>query len=905
VPVSESVTHMLTDSQFYAWCDGLRLPSSTVELIQKIRTSPPWRNVGGGGANVCGEYPSEKMQRMIQFDSHTVEFPFVLSSEIDRNVLEYYCQPRPPIPLRYLGPTGKKVTATHTPDYFRICRDGAGWWETKPTDKLPALSIAFPNRYVRSGDHWDCPPGREFAEPLGLCYHVHSSDEISPIFTRNAYFLDDFFRVNGQLLPEAVAAVRDCMREHPVLTLRDLIELTDPKADADCIFRMIATYQIWVDLSATPLVKPDLVRVFADEESMVAFHASADLLHIHSPEVVLEAGVLVMWDGRPLKVANVGSNNLAFVAENSTILEISKLQIESLIAEGRLSVETLSEPQEHQEVVKRLTTAHPDEIETANKIAGQIQAYLSGESNRPSNVPERTWQLWVAKYRQAEDQLGYGYVGIIPRIKDRGNRTPKLSEEVATELLNHIKADYETGVQPKRFESHARLRKKLEKLGLRCPSYKTFCAAVGRRPRYAQILARQGSKAAYKVQEQFHFYLERTTPRHGDRPWEIVHIDHTEWDVELRDPETGKVLGRPWLTMMTDACTRKVLAHHLTFDPPSYRSCMMVIRDCVRRHNRLPQILVMDRGKELRGCYWKLLLSFYKITPKWRPRAKGRFGSPLERLFGVSNTEFIYNLRGNTQITKNVRQITDTNDPKRNAIWDLENLDVRLNDFFYETYEKLEHPALGQSPREAFIAGTLAAEKFQGKRDMRRIPYNFIFLLTTAPSTSKGTAKVFAGQGVTINYFNYWSDAFRDPTVEGTNVHVRYDPFDLGIAWAFVKGRWVECISQYYSVLHGKSERALRIACTLLRQRRRRSARARYTVNARELAEFLSRVEDHEQLLLQVARDHAAKAARNESVDHRETQPSSVKKVACSSNESPSKTSSMPVGDPADIYERL
>jgi putative transposase len=323
-------------------------------------------------------------------------------------------------------------------------------------------------------------------------------------------------------------------------------------------------------------------------------------------------------------------------------------------------------------------------------------------------------------------------------------------------------------------------------------------------------------------------------------------------------------------------------------------------------HSRLlPQILVMDRGKELRGCYWKLLLSFYKITPKWRPRAKGRFGSPLERLFGVSNTEFIYNLRGNTQITQNVRQITDTNDPKRNAIWDLENLDVRLNDFFYETYEKLEHPALGQSPREAFIAGTLAAEKFQGKRDMRRIPYNFIFLLTTAPSTSKGTAKVFAGQGVTINYFNYWSDAFRDPTVEGTNVHVRYDPFDLGIAWAFVKGRWVECISQYYSVLHGKSERALRIACTLLRQRRRRSARARYTVNARELAEFLSRVEDHEQLLLQVARDHAAKAARNESVDHRETQPSSVKKVACSSNESPSKTSSMPVGDPADIYERL
>jgi len=87
--------------------------------------------------------------------------------------------------------------------------------------------------------------------------------------------------------------------------------------------------------------------------------------------------------------------------------------------------------------------------------------------------------------------------------------------------------------------------------------------------------------------------LEITTPRHSDRPFEIAHLDHTELDIELVSSLTGSNLGRPWATFLTDAFSRRLLAFALTFDPPSYRSCMMVLRECVRRHNRLPQILVV------------------------------------------------------------------------------------------------------------------------------------------------------------------------------------------------------------------------------------------------------------------------------------------------------------------------
>jgi putative transposase len=86
--------------------------------------------------------------------------------------------------------------------------------------------------------------------------------------------------------------------------------------------------------------------------------------------------------------------------------------------------------------------------------------------------------------------------------------------------------------------------------------------------------------------------LELKTPRHGDRPFEIGHIDHTELDVEVVCSRTGRVLGRPWMTLLIDAYSRRYLAIYLTFDPPSYRSCMMVLRECVRRYKRLPS----DRG---------------------------------------------------------------------------------------------------------------------------------------------------------------------------------------------------------------------------------------------------------------------------------------------------------------------
>jgi putative transposase len=184
--------------------------------------------------------------------------------------------------------------------------------------------------------------------------------------------------------------------------------------------------------------------------------------------------------------------------------------------------------------------------------------------------------------------------------------------------------------------------------------------------------------------------------------------------------------------------------------------------------------------------------------------------------------------------------------PKELATWSLAQLHDRLCEYLYDIYDTAEHPALGQPPRAAFL--TRLAET--GERKQRMIPYDEDFLIFTMPTTVRGTARVVIGKGVKIHHVYYWCDAFRDPDVQRQQVAVRFDPFDVGVAYAFVHKQWVQCHSEYYAVLKGRSEREVMLATQELRQRYHNNSAA-FGVTARHLAEFLQSVEAEETLLTQ------------------------------------------------------
>lgn len=835
---------MLSDAQFRQWCQQLKLSLPAQEVIAQIRAVPPARHVRSRAGNVSGRYPSRKMGVTIQFESHRVELAAVYAMEHDPDVLEFYDQP-PPLTLCYQAPSGRNLRVVHTPDYFVLRGGRAGWEEWKPEEELVRLAAKSPNRYQRGEDgRWRCPPGEQVAGNAGLEYRVRSSAELDPVYQRNLVFLEDYLRSDRPIVTAEVSRfVRALVADAPGLTLLDLFRRA-PGVSADEIYVLIATDGLALDLHRAPLADPGRVQLFLD----------ATLLHhgavVGPHSLTTQAGAGVIWDGRPWLIANAGETRLSLLAADGTLIDLPLPRFEELVRSGMVT--GLAEPRDGSlspEARAYLAQASPASYAEANRRYQLIVPHLAGDQALRPGASARSVRRWVASYRAAEGIHGCGYIGLLPHWAERGNRTRKLPEATCGLMTEVIVSDYETLKQKNKVAAYAALARTGTARGVVVPSYKTFLREIGRRSGPEQTSRRQGQRAAYQ-QEPFYWELTCATPRHGDRPFEICHIDHTELDLELISSQTGSNLGRPWVTFLVDAFSRRLLAFALAFDPPSYRSCLMVLRACVRRHGRFPQAIVVDGGPEFGSTYFETLLARYECTKKTRPGAEPRFGSVCERLFGTTNSRFIHNLIGNTQITREVRQVTRAVDPRGQAVWTLDALEARLTEWADDVYDTLDHPALGQSPRAAFAAGLAQS----GARAHRLIPYDEDFRMATLPTTPKGTAKVQPGLGVKVRSLWYWADVFRDPEVGKTQVPVRYDPFDAGTVHAFVRGRWVTCISEHYAAFQGRSEREVMLATAEVRRRQQMHGR-RFVVTARRLADFLASVEAEEALAMQRRRD--------------------------------------------------
>ncbi len=165
---------MLNGDAFEAWSTRLALPEQTKVLIARIRASLPARRVQSAAGNVSGRYPSKKMGVSIQFESHRLELAAIHEMEHDPDVLAYYDQPGK-IKLTYQGKNSdRRVGAIHTPDFFVIRQQRAGWLECKMEERLLELAEEMPHRYVRASDGtWSCPPG-EVLVPLLTCGRTRS-----------------------------------------------------------------------------------------------------------------------------------------------------------------------------------------------------------------------------------------------------------------------------------------------------------------------------------------------------------------------------------------------------------------------------------------------------------------------------------------------------------------------------------------------------------------------------------------------------------------------------------------------------------------------------------------------------------------------------------------------------------
>lgn len=856
---------MLSSEEFQQWNLSRRWSQTTTGVIADIRAAPPTRRVGSGSGNVSGRYPSAKMGLTIQFESHTVELAGIYQMEYDSEVFEYYDQP-PSIKLNYKSKNERNVGVWHTPDFFVLRQEEAGWEEWKTVKELSKLAVKMPHRYTIDENHqWRCPPGEAYARSLGLYYQLRTDAEINWILQNNLRFLEDYFR--GTLTTveaKQQALITALVTEQSGITLAELI---DKGVEPDNIYTLLVEQELQIDLHQASLSEnPELVKVFPNEYKKIIEEQPKSQIQDSRIQFIARVGQQLLWNGCQLEIINSGQTQTALKTDESKVIQIFNQELSNLVRTGAISV--IASPETKTKEIKQLLdSASEQDCAEANCRYQIIAPYLSGDKlSLNQEVSTRTIQRWLSRWHKAEQLYGSGYVGLLPRINQKGNRKQKLPPLTHKLIAEYIAKDYETYKQKSKRAVYGALVNACERENIAVPSYKTFLKFCNNRPSYEQTKKRQGSRSAYP-NEPLYWELEFTTPRHGDRPWAICHLDHTQLDIELVSSKTKALLGRPWVTFLSDAYSRRILAFYLTFDAPSYRSCMMVIRDCVSRHGRLPQCLVVDGGKEFSSVYFERLLAIYECTSKTRPGAKPRFGSVCERLFGTANTMFIHNLAGNTQMTKNPRLVTPNVNPRLHAVWTLDSLQSYLSNWIYKFYDLQEHPALGLSPKDTYEQSIIQT----GLRPSRLIPYDETFRILTMPTTKKGTAKVIPNQGVKINHLYYWHNSFRNGSIEKTRVSVRYDPRDAGIAYAYVRKQWVRCISQYYSVFKGRSEREIQLATQELRQQYKQHSK-RFTITAKALAVFLEGTEITESILMQRLKDgEVIDTNKCESIDMQDT----------------------------------
>jgi hypothetical protein len=327
---------MFSETDFQSWCQSLNLSEQARALISQIRASDPSRHVRSSVGNVSGRYPSRKMKRTIQFESHRNELAAILEMEHDPDTCEFYDQPTP-IRLHYRTAKGKAVSALHTPDYFVIRRSSAGWVECKTEEQLLKLAVSQPNRFHfdETARIWRCPPGEGYAAQFGLDYTVKSSAGIDWTYQRNVLFLEDFLRAETlEISPEMIDYLRSRAAATPGRPLSEfLAETTRNGLSGDCLYIAIVTDQIYVDLRAVPLAEPERVRVYFDEASAKLYrdtgrHPSPFL---PSPPPGLSAGGLLNWDGKAWEIVNQGESNIWLKDNAGSVISLSEQTLSNLL----------------------------------------------------------------------------------------------------------------------------------------------------------------------------------------------------------------------------------------------------------------------------------------------------------------------------------------------------------------------------------------------------------------------------------------------------------------------------------------------------------------------------------------------------------------------------------------------
>ena len=361
------------------------------------------------------------------------------------------------------------------------------------------------------------------------------------------------------------------------------------------------------------------------------------------------------------------------------------------------------------------------------------------EAARAANVPVRSLQRWVARYRKS------GLAGLARQQRsDAGRR------RLPPALVGAIEGLALCTPRLTAAAIHRRLRTLVGAQGWPMPSYSAVHAIVRQLAPGLVTLTHDGA-AAYRDR------FELIHRHRADRPNAVWQADHTQLDLMILDANGNQ--ARPWLTVVIDDHSRTIAGYAVFLGAPSALQTALALRQAIWRKADpawpicgIPDALYIDHGSDFTSHHLEQVAADLRIELTFstvgRPQGRGK----VERFFGTVNSELLPELPGYLVVGQ----------PANAPGLSLSDLDHALGAFITQTYNLRRHREIGATPNAAWVA--------QGW--LPRLPNSLeeldLLLLSVAKS------RLVRRDGIHFQGLRYL-----DPTLAayvGEAVTIRYDP---------------------------------------------------------------------------------------------------------------------------------
>lgn len=504
-------------------------------------------------------------------------------------------------------------------------------------------------------------------------------------------------------------------------------------------------------------------------------------------DLELSLGKQIYYEGKVYKIKQALDLSSILLQEldsgNTIVAKISK--IKPLLSENedpKIQEVSLIDSEQLEEAKRRETVIKP--------LVEQLKCSLpqAEQAAKELNLTARQIYNLIKIYRNN----GFKLLSLLPaNYKKGGLNKSRIDDKLEDLVTKIIKQFYLNNQKFKVSKVIEEVKLSCFKANIKAPSVCTIRRRVSNYGNAKEIMMkREGSKKA----KAKYLPVVGSFPD-SQYPLQVYQIDHTKVDLIIVDEYYRQPIGRPFLTVAIDTCSRCIAGFCLTLDPPSSVSVGLCLTHSVLDKDEWmaakkldlewpiwgkPEKIYVDNGKEfysqalIKGC------EIHGIKIEYRPIGKTHYGGIVERVIGTL-MQLVHQVPGTT--FSNVKERGDY-DSEGKAILTLSELERWLAVAIAQYYHQKQHSALLKPPIQHYKEMILGNELYNPRGYPKKLYDHRGFLIDFLPIVYRNIQR----NGFVVDQINYYDDIL-SPLIADRTRHskflIRRDPRDLGKIYVY------------------------------------------------------------------------------------------------------------------------